>query len=495
MKRLPVTHGIAPERWPSAEEAAKSLWFSPVQLGPKIARTRTWVPAMVPWRASADGQVTEQVLRWYERFARGKPGVIVVEATGVRELASGPLLRASHDRFIAGLSQLAARVHDASDGETLVFIQLIDFLSIRRRPERDKFLSRFLAITSAHIDALRALGRWPTDERLDEHKAREVLVSLDDAQLAKVLNEREREALEYGYRERVTDTELTHIAELPAILPAVFASAAQRAQRAGFDGVELHFAHAYTMASFLSATNTRTDGYGGSLSGRLRLPLAVFDACKRALEPSTALGCRLLGDEAIKGGSTLEDVQYFCRQFARAGMDFISVSKGGKFDDAAQPKVGHAAYPYTGPSGYECMPTVHSDARGPFGRNLSLARSLRDAVRGDGLDTPVIAAGGINAFSQAERALREGDCDVVAAARQSLADPDWFAKIRAGRGADVRRCRFTNYCEGLDQMHKEVTCQLWDKVRPGDEVARANLSQDGRRRLTAPEYNPPDNER
>ena len=79
-----------------------------------------------------------------------------------------------------------------------------------------------------------------------------------------------------------------------------------------------------------------------------------------------------------------------------------------------------------------------------------------------------------------------GDADVCAAARQSLADPDWFRKVRAGLGGDVRRCTFTNYCEGLDQKHKQVTCKLWDRVdldAPGVE-----RTADGKRRLTAPAY-------
>lgn len=70
------------------------------------------------------------------------------------------------------------------------------------------------------------------------------------------------------------------------------------------------------------------------------------------------------------------------------------------------------------------------------------------------------------------------------AARQSLADPDWFRKVRLGRGPDVRRCTFTNYCEGLDQKHKQVTCKLWDHAdldAPG-----VKRTSDGKRRLTAP---------
>src|SRR5690242_4440823 len=85
--------------WPTREEAEASRWFSPLRLGPIELRERTWVPAMVPWRASEDGFVTPEVLAWYERFARGEPGAIVVEATGVRDVPSGPLLRIGDDRF------------------------------------------------------------------------------------------------------------------------------------------------------------------------------------------------------------------------------------------------------------------------------------------------------------------------------------------------------------------------------------------------------------
>jgi 2,4-dienoyl-CoA reductase-like NADH-dependent reductase (Old Yellow Enzyme family) len=132
------------------------------------------------------------------------------------------------------------------------------------------------------------------------------------------------------------------------------------------------------------------------------------------------------------------------------------------------------------------MPTVRSDERGPFGRNLPLAAAIRAAVRAAGLATPVVTAGGIMSFEQAEAILAAGHADVVAAARQSLADPDWFRKIELGRGAEVRRCKFTNYCEGLDQRHKEVTCQLWDREFADD--ATAPRSRDGKRRLLPPAW-------
>jgi dimethylglycine catabolism A len=93
----------------------------------------------------------------------------------------------------------------------------------------------------------------------------------------------------------------------------------------------------------------------------------VFQAVRAAVPDHFIVGSRFLANEAIEGGSPLEDVCHFATEFAKAGMDFLSLSRGGKFDDAKQPKVGQAAYPYTGPSGYECMPQYLSDEFGPFG--------------------------------------------------------------------------------------------------------------------------------
>ena len=471
-----VKHELPATHWPDAAAAAGARLFQPIAIGPRTARTRTWVPAMVPWRATEDGFVTQDVIDWYCRFAEGRPGVIVVEATGIRDVPSGPLLRIGHDRFIDGLTKLTRAVREASGGESLLFIQCIDFLSIRRRPEREKYFARFLQPSDRHARAFAQLtGRAPTDLRSD-------LAALADRDLAFVLSARELEDLQRGARERVTDVELAHIRDLPHTLPPLFADAAARAEAAGFDGVELHFAHAYTMASFLSARNTRTDGYGGERAERVRLPLEVIAAVRPRL--SGVLGCRYLGDDVIAGGNTLDDAAWIGVELARAGLDFLSISKGGKFEDAKQPKVGWSAYPYTGRSGYECMPTIYSDQRGPFARNIGLAETIRTHVRAAGLTTPIVAAGGICEFAQAEAVLANAEADFVASARQSLADPDWWLKMRQGRGAEIRRCEFTNYCEALDAQHKQVTCKLWDRERLGEPLV--TLASDGKRRLIAP---------
>jgi len=361
-----------------------------------------------------------------------------------------------------------------------LLIQLIDFLPIRRRPDPIKYLERFLKITDHHRQHLGMAD-------CSDDQVRVKLAELEVEDLEAALSAKEWEDRSFGSRQRVTDIHIPEIAALPETLPTLFANAARRAEAAGFDGVELHYAHAYTMASFLSATNTRSDGYGGDLQSRVRLPLEVLQAVQDATDDEFTVGCRFLTDEIVADGSGLEDACYFAERFAEAGMDFLSLSRGGKFDDAKQPKVGWAAYPYTGRSGYECMPSFISDKQGPFGRNIDPVSEMRRRNRASGYQTPFVVAGGIHSFEQGETVLQQDQADIIGFARQALADPDWFEKVRLGRGDEVRLCRYSNYCEGLDQKHKQVTCELWDR----EDLDQAGVvkSHDGKRRLIAPDWN------
>ena len=414
----PIRHLIPATRWPTAVEAEQSLLFQPINVGPLMLESRTWVPAMVPWRATEDGFVTQANLAWYRRFAEGQPGAIVVEATGVRDIPSGPLLRIGHDRFIPGLQKLTETVHEASAGRTKLFIQIIDFLAVKRRPDRTKYFQRFLTISDRHREGLAEITHDTSWLQAAETRVREYLLDAGEETVGAVLDGREWESLQMGYRERVTDTDLDHIRNLPEVLPDIFAAAASRAREAGFDGVELHYAHAYTMAGFLSALNTRTDGYGGAREQRVRLPLEVYGAVRERVGNDYVVGVRFLADEAIAGGTEVNDAAYFGSEFARAGFDFLSLSKGGKFEDAQQPKVGQAVYPYTGRSGYECMPTTLSDELGPFGRNVPQVAQIKKAVNASGYPTPVIATGGIHIRASGRDSCDRGDADIVGFARQ-----------------------------------------------------------------------------
>jgi len=115
---------------------------------------------------------------------------------------------------------------------------------------------------------------------------------------------------------------------------------------------------------------------------------------------------------------------------------------------------------------------------------VPLVAAIKHAVNEADFNTPVVATGGISTFEQAELILQKGQADIIGFARQALADPDWFVKVKLGRGAEVRRCTYTNYCEALDQAHRPVTCKLWDRFDL-DEPEIATVDE-GRRRLLAP---------
>src|SRR5207302_9521429 len=112
-----------------------------------------------------------------------------------------------------------------------------------------------------------------------------------------------------------------------------------------------------TTAAFVCVGNSGADGYGGPREHGLRLQLEVYRAVRECVGDDYVVGVRFLGDEVISGGNRIDDATYFGVEFAKAGLDYLSISKGGKFEDAEQPKIGQAVYPYTGQSGYECMPT------------------------------------------------------------------------------------------------------------------------------------------
>jgi len=434
-------------------DRARALLFQPFPVGKGglVLPNRIWLPAMVTWRGTEDGFVTEAVREIYVRYALGGAGMIVLEAIGIRDVASGPLLRLSHDRYMPGLKSLLAEMRAVSG--SLVVPQVIDFLKISTRKPTREFM-----------EGMVRRGRLPG-----------AILDLTDAEFEADLGRhlpdpRHRRDFLYGYRQTVEDLDLSEIRRIPGW----FADAARRAQAIGFDGVELHFAHAYTMASFLSVTNKRTDEYGGSFEKRMRLAREVIEEVRGAVGREFLVGCRYLGSEDILGedgkihGNTLDDARAIGVELARAGLDFLSISRGGKFDDARQPPVGEAMYPYTGHSGAVCIPRGKKD---PFGVNTYLATGVREAVRAAGFTIPIVTSGKIHTFEQAESILRDERADLVGMARALLAEPDLPRKWLAGADRAVRACVFCPYCEEEDQDHRVVTCTLWPKD-PADHRKR-----------------------
>jgi 2,4-dienoyl-CoA reductase-like NADH-dependent reductase (Old Yellow Enzyme family) len=273
-----------------------------------------------------------------------------------------------------------------------------------------------------------------------------------------------------GWRQTV---DLLSLEDIDDIVDA-YGDAAVRARTAGFDGVELHMAHAYTLSSFLSRRNPRKDDYGGTLANRLRLPLRVLARVRERVGDDFTIGIRFLGEECIRGGYTVVDGAPIGVALARGGADYLSLSVGGKFEDA-RVIPGEPLYPYTGYSGDRCMP----GATYPDGANLHVPEAIRAAVRAAALDVPVVAVGKIATQALAEEVVRSGKGDLVGMARALLADPDIPRKWRTGRDETVVRCLYGNVCKALDESFRRVDCTLWPK-----KLGRAPSSQD----VTAPEW-------
>lgn len=238
-----------------------------------------------------------------------------------------------------------------------------------------------------------------------------------------------------------------------------FGEAAARAREAGFDGIELHNAHAYTLASFVSRVNARTDEYGGTtLESRLRLIGRVMDSVRRHVGPDFPVGIRYLSDEFIRGGYTVEDAKLIGLRMAQLGADYLSLSVGGKFEDAVHTP-GHVLHGYSGYSGERCMP----GASFPDALHVPYAAEIKAFIASKGFDVPVIAAGKLSDPATAEAVLAAGKVDMVAIARGLLADPDWVKKLRLGQLDRIVKCDYCNVCKQLDGAHMPVTCFLWPK--------------------------------
>ncbi len=218
-----------------------------------------------------------------------------------------------------------------------------------------------------------------------------------------------------------------------------FIQGARRARDAGFDVVEIHCAHTYTLADFLSRrTNRRWDDFGGDVYGRFRIVGDIVKGIRATLGPDFPFFARIDADEFIISGNTLVHSRVIARELERLGIDCIDVTCGVRFDDG-------------GAKGY-------SDIRGkpmteyPDGPNVYLAEDIKKQVK-----VPIIAVGKLGTPSFAESVIREGRADMVAMARPLIADPLWVKKVRDGRPELLQRCVYCTSC-------------LWKRRREADPV-------------------------
>jgi anthraniloyl-CoA monooxygenase len=187
---------------------------------------------------------------------------------------------------------------------------------------------------------------------------------------------------------------------------ADFVAAFERAARAGFDLAELHCAHGYVLATFLSPfTNRRTDEYGGSLEKRLRYPLEVFDACRGVWPGERPLSVRISATDWVEGGTTAEEAVEFAKAFKDHGCDLINVSTG-QTDPSEKPIYGRMF-------------------QAPFSEQIRIEA-----------DIPTLVAGNIFDWDQVNTIVGAGRSDLVALARTHLYNPYFTQQAAAYYGVE-----------------------------------------------------------
>lgn len=234
----------------------------------------------------------------------------------------------------------------------------------------------------------------------------------------------------------LTVAEIEHLIEC-------FGRTAELGVQAGYQAFELHGAHGYLLTSFLSPfTNHRDDAFGGDEARRLAFPRRVIQRVKQAIG-NRPLIYRVSADEFTPQGLGVADMERIAPQLVAAGADALHVSMG---------------------LGWTGLDKVIDPMSSPEGWKLPYVRRLRAAA-----GVPVIAVGQIRQPQTAERAIAEGDTDLIALGRPLLADPEWARKAQEGRAQSIRPCTSCNFCVTMASgSHGTIGCA--ENPRAGREL-------------------------
>ena len=354
--------------------------YSPITIQGLTLKNRLTMAPLYLGYAGQGGTVSELLLDHYRLMAQSGVAMIVVEnATVDHPTGSGSnrTLRADTDDNLDGLKQLAATIKQEGARACLQINHAGRFAHATKHPVAPSAVNTF--------------GRMP-------------------------------EALEKNEINRIVDK---------------YATAAARANAAGFDMVELHGGTGYLLAQFLSPrTNRRTDEYGGSRENRQRFALEVLARVKAAVD-GLPVGYRFLADEWLPDGLHVEESCQFAHRLARAGIAYISVM-GGTYESFSLPDI------------------VEKSKQ--EGYMLDLAAAVRSAV-----DVPVIAAGRLATGAFANQAIADGKTDLIGLARVLWADPDWPQKVRDGREAEILHCNpdCGDACMHMVMKGRPAFCVAW----------------------------------
>lgn len=345
-----------------------SKLFESKKIGNLEIKNRFVVPAMDSHYTNEEHFFTDQALNYYGERAKGGFGLIFTEFMCVSEegLAESTQAGIYDDKFIPMLTKLVNRVHENG---AKIFAQI-------QHSGRQK--GNDIPLQAVGASALVSNGKKEPVHEL----------TIDEVQ----------------------------------IIEQKFIDAALRAKKAGFDGVEVHGAHGYLLAQFLSkATNKRVDQYGGNITNRARIVCEIVEGIKNTCGKDYPVVVRTSGNEDFYGGNSIEDALTQAILFEQANADAIHISYGSAIES------------YYTKSGF----------------NMDNIRKVKEAV-----NIPVIGVGRINDPTLALAMVKNGTADFVALGRQSICDPHFPNKVKEGRLDEIftctgcmQRCLYTNMFE------------------------------------------------
>ncbi len=399
------------------------LLLAPGRLGSLELRNRIAMCPMGTNLGEPDGTVGDRQAAWFEARARGGAGLVLIGSVSVAYPAGSYDARqvaCSDDAHLPGLERLVGDVHrhGAAVAAQLVHDGANSLLDIAE--------GRPLLVPSRK--------RPPSQDALSG--------MVTDDELAGMMAPFSGPDAGYSVRE-ATDEDLDWVV-------ARFVDAALRAQRAGFDGIELHGGHGYLLHAFASpASNSREDRWGGSVEARAELLVTVVRAVRAAVGPDFPLWARIGMFEAHRDpGQRPDDALVTMGLAVDAGLDAVHVTAYGEPMVATGIVDGH---------------TPH--VPGALLPHAALARRE--------LGVPVIAMGRLTPEA-AEQALADGQADVIAMGRPLIADPDLPNKLAEGRRDRVRPCAYQYKCIGSIFLNDHVRCAVNPEAGHESEVVSAS---------------------
>ncbi|MBW1828922.1 MAG: NADH:flavin oxidoreductase, partial [Deltaproteobacteria bacterium] len=341
--------------------------FSTFNIGTMELKNRIVMGPMGTNLSNPDGSITQEDIAYYEARARGGAGMIITEMVVFEERGKYqpriPML--SSDSHIQGWRSLAEKVHAHG---TKIVLQL----GHAGRETVPDFINGLQTVAPSAVPP--PTGIIPKELTVEE--------------IQDLVNE--------------------------------YAQAAGRGMEAGIDAIQIHGAHCYLMANFMSPiTNKRCDEYGGGIEGRLRFALEVVRAIRKRVGNEVPLLFRIAAEEMTPGGRSLEETKVMCRLLVDAGIDAIEVSRGSL-----------AALRWV-------VPTMGN----PLALNVQYASEIKDVV-----DVPILTVGRINEPIVAEHILETKKADLIVMARALLVDPQWPNKAFSGKYDDIVPCIACNQC-------------------------------------------------